>query len=54
MKTFYWIISLMSLLSAIAWDIKGLFVAPDLRMVFYGISAWVIAFGFAILAKLEE
>jgi len=54
MKTFFWVVSVMNLISAIAWDIRGLFVVPDIRMAFYGISAWVLALGFAILAKLEE
>lgn len=54
MRIACWIISFSNLAAALAYGVKFLFVPPTLPTAYYGIVAWMLSIGFAILANLQE
>ncbi len=54
LETGYYIVSVINFLAAMSYDIKAFFIEPTLQSVFFGVSAWAICLGFAILSKLEN
>lgn len=52
-KTILVVISIANFISAFAFSIKFFFVTPTLSGIYYGVVAWICAFGFAILANMK-